>query len=138
MLIITATQRMANPMAMAPHSVFIVDDDDAVRDSLKTLLELQSFNVETFETCQDFLRADAEGCTCLVLDIHLPGMSGFELMEALKREKRDLPTILVTARSDNAIRDRAKTLGAVALLEKPIEFNGLMTAIGRCSDRSKL
>jgi FixJ family two-component response regulator len=124
-------------MTIAPHSVFVVDDDDAVRDSLKTLLELQSFNVETFETCQDFLSADASGCTCLVLDIHLPGMSGFDLMEALKREKRDLPTILVTARSDNAIRDRAKTLGAVALLEKPIEFNGLMTAIRRCSDRSR-
>jgi FixJ family two-component response regulator len=53
----------------------------------------------------------------------------------MKREKRSLPTILITARCDNAIRDRARALGAVALLEKPIDFNGLMAAIGRCSER---
>lgn len=114
----------------------MVDDDDAVRDSLKTLLELQSFAVSTFETCQDFLSSDFAGAACLVLDIHLPGMSGLELMDALKRDKRSLPTILITARCDNAIRDRARALGAVALLEKPIDFNGLMTAIDRCVKQS--
>ncbi|HWA47325.1 MAG TPA: response regulator [Dongiaceae bacterium] len=116
-------------------SVFVVDDDDAVRDSLRTLLELQSLSVSAFETCQDFLNADSAGAACLVLDIHLPGMSGFDLMEVLKREKRNLPTILITARCDNAIRDRARALGAVALLEKPINFNNLMGAIGRCMEQ---
>jgi FixJ family two-component response regulator len=109
-----------------------VDDDDAVRDSLKTLLELQSLSVSTFETCQDFLNSDFEKAACLVLDIHLPGMSGLDLMEVMKREKRTLPTVLITARCDNAVRDRARTLGAVALLEKPIDFSRLMAAIGRC------
>ena len=122
-------------MTAAPCSVFVVDDDDAVRDSLKTLLELQSFKVETFETCQEFLHANTSSADCLVLDIHLPGMSGFELMEAMRRAKRHLPTILITARCDNAIRERAKALGVVALLEKPIEFNGLMGAIERCTGR---
>lgn len=117
-------------------SVFVVDDDDAVRDSLKTLLELQSFAVSTFETCHDFLNSDFADAACLVLDIHLPGMSGLDLMEALKRDRRSLPTILITARCDNVIRDRARALGAVALLEKPIDFNGLMTAIGRCVEQS--
>jgi two-component system response regulator FixJ len=116
-------------------SVFVVDDDDAVRDSLKTLLELQSFAVSTFETCHDFLNSDFADAACLVLDIHLPGMNGLDLMEALKRDKRSLPTILITGRCDNAIRDRARALGAVALLEKPIDFNGLMTAIGRCIEQ---
>ena len=74
--------------------MFVVDDDDAVRDSLKTLLELQSFSVKTFETCQDFLKSQLEDPVCLVLDIHLSGMSGFDLMEAMKRAKRSLPTIL--------------------------------------------
>jgi FixJ family two-component response regulator len=110
-----------------------VDDDDAVRDSLRTLLELQSFSVSTFENCQEFLNSDFErAAACLVLDIHLPGMSGLDLMEVMKREKRTLPTVLITARYDSAIRDRARTLGAVALLEKPIDFNSLMAAIGRC------
>ncbi|MEZ5829645.1 MAG: response regulator [Dongiaceae bacterium] len=112
--------------------VLVVDDDDAVRDSLKTLLELQSFSVTTFETCQDFLASGSVEAVCLVLDIHLPGMNGFECMEAMKRSNRNLPTILITARSDNVIRDRARSLGAVALLEKPIDFNELMFAIGRC------
>ena len=112
--------------------VFVVDDDDAVRDSLKTLLELQSFTVKTFETCQDFLNSRSDDGACLVLDIHLSGMSGFDLMEAMKRANRGLPTILITGRCDNAIRERARMLGAVALLEKPIDFIALMAAIDRC------
>lgn len=119
-------------------SVFVVDDDDAVRDSLKTLLELQSLAVSTFETCQDFLSSDFAKAACLVLDIHLPGMSGLELMDVLKRDKRSLPTILITARCDAAIRDRARALGAVALLEKPIDFKRLMTAIDRCIEQSDI
>jgi FixJ family two-component response regulator len=122
-------------MAIVSKSVFVVDDDDAVRDSLKVLLELQSFSVETFETCRDFLASEFEDAVCLVLDIHLPGINGFDLMETMKREKRNLPTILITARSDNAIRDRAKALGAVALFEKPLDFNGLMSAIDSCAAR---
>ena len=124
-------------MVVANHSVIVVDDDDAVRDSFKTLLELQSFTVATFETCQDFLSADVRDATCLVLDIHLPGMSGFDLVETMRRAKQNVPTILITARCDNAIRDRARALGVVELLEKPIEFNALMTAIGRCAELSR-
>lgn len=123
-------------MDSAGKSVFVVDDDDAVRDSLKTLLELQSFAVSTFETCREFLDAESAGAACLVLDIHLAGMNGLDLMEVLRRERRSLPTILITARCDNAIRDRARQLGAVALLEKPIDFNSLMAAIGICLEQS--
>lgn len=124
-------------MDRAIRSVFVVDDDDAVRDSLRTLLELQSFAVSAFETCHDFLSSDFKDAACLVLDIHLPGMSGLDLMDALKREKRSLPTILITARYEKAIGDRAKALGAVALLEKPIDFNDLMAAIRRCIEQPR-
>lgn len=120
-------------MPSALKSVFVVDDDDAVRDSLKTLLELQSYDVKTFETCQDFLKSGLSGKACLVLDVHLPGMNGFDLMEAMKRACWSLPTILITGRCDNAIRDRATAMGVVALLEKPIDFNELMNAIARCA-----
>jgi two-component system response regulator FixJ len=119
-------------MQDAQKSVFVVDDDAAVRDSLTTLLELQSFKVKAFETCQDFLKSSSADDACLVLDIHLPGMSGFDLMDALKRAKRSLPTILITGRCDNAIRARAKALGVVAVLEKPIDFNELIAAITQC------
>jgi len=125
-------------MPATEHTVFVVDDDDAVRDSLKTLLELQSFTVRVFETCQDFLDSATGNGACLVLDIHLPGMNGFDLIDAMNRAKRSLPTILITGRCDNAIRERAKALGTVALLEKPIDFNDLMTAIDRCISRSTI
>jgi two-component system, LuxR family, response regulator FixJ len=123
-------------MARVNQSVCVVDDDDGVRVSLKTLLELHSFSVKAFESCQDFLNADVGAATCLVLDVHLPGMSGFELLEAMKRLRRSLPTILITGVCDNVIRDRASALGAVAVLEKPIEFGRLMAAIGRCGELS--
>lgn len=97
--------------------VLVVDDNDAVRDSLKTLLELQSVPVETFETCQEFLALAFEDAVCLGLDIHLHGMSGLDVEEAMRRGKRSLPTILIAARFDDAIRDRARALGAIALLE---------------------
>lgn len=125
-------------MKSASWTVIVVDDDDAVRDSLQTLLELQSCNIRAFETCQEFIDANPGEAVCLILDIHLPGMSGFELMEAMKQAGRKLPTILITARCDNSIRERAALLGAVALLEKPIEFSALMAAIERCAARGGL
>ena len=123
-------------MSSPARSVVVVDDDEAVRDSLKTLLELQSYSVVTFETCQEFIESDFTGVACLVLDIHLPGVSGLDLMNVLKRDRRSLPTILITGRCDNAIRDRARQFGAVALLEKPIDFNSLIHAIGLCLEQS--
>lgn len=122
-------------LAMDPTepTVFVVDDDDAARDSLKTLLELQFPKVVAFETCQEFLDAGAAKFgDCLVLDVHLPGISGFELMEILALRHMSLPTILITGRFDRAIRDRAMALGALTLLEKPIDFEAMMAAIRSC------
>lgn len=120
-------------MFQAKPTIFVVDDDDAARDSLRTLLELQFPRVVAFETCQDFLDADlAKAGDCLVLDVHLPGISGFELMEMMSSRHISLPTILVTGRSDKAIRERAVALGALTLLEKPIDFQALMAAIQSC------
>lgn len=110
--------------------VLIVDDDDAARDSLKTLLEVQGFRTEAYENCQDFLNSQQMHTgACLVLDVHLPGMSGFDLMEELAARKVALPIILVTGRYDRSIRDRATAMGALTLLEKPIDFDALLSAI---------
>lgn len=114
----------------AKDSIVIVDDDDAARDSLQTLLEIQGFTVESFETCEDFLQSAAlHNGGCLVLDVHLPGMSGLELMDELNSRRIKLRTILVTGRNDRTIQDRANALGVVTLLEKPIDFDALMAAI---------
>lgn len=127
MEMILAAQMGNNP---AKQSIVIVDDDDAARDSLQTLLEVQGFSVESFETCEEFLESAAlHKGACLVLDVHLPGMSGLELMDELKSRRINLPTILVTGRNDKAIQERAAALGAVMLLEKPIDLDALMAAI---------
>jgi len=127
MEMILATQMDNN---RASDSIVIVDDDDAARDSLQTLLEVQGFSVEAFETCEDFLRSAAlHTGGCLVLDVHLPGMSGLELMDELINRRINMRTILVTGRNDRTIQERAVALGAVTLLEKPIDFDALMAAI---------
>jgi FixJ family two-component response regulator len=112
--------------------IYIVDDDDAVRDSLRTLLEIGFSGVRAFDSCREFLDAyDRNGNGCLILDIHLPDMTGFELMERLAADDARLPTILVTGRSDDGIRARAATLGAVALLDKPVDYDDLIAALAR-------
>ncbi len=100
--------------------VYIVDDDDAVRASLRLLVELEGFPVEDFASGRAFL--DACGATpegCLVLDVHMPDMSGVEVLDALRRRGAVLPAILVTGKSDEALRGRAQKAGAVCLIEKP-------------------
>jgi two-component system response regulator FixJ len=117
-------------MGRTDRTICVIDDDEAVRDSLRILLELESFDVETFETCEDFL-AWLPGHTklCLILDLHLPGMSGFELLERLTADGQTFPTILMTARSDRAVRLQAASLGTLTLLDKPIEFASLIKAL---------
>lgn len=118
-------------MPAARKTILVVDDDEAVRDSLAALLELE-FSVKTFASCQDFLESAPGDAICLILDVHLPGMGGLDLLEALKRRKVWLPAVLITGRCDDSIRKRAKALGAAALLEKPVSFEELKSAIARC------
>jgi FixJ family two-component response regulator len=112
--------------------IFIVDDDDAVRDSWRVLLELEFSQVRAFDSCQQFL-GDWGGSTegCLILDINMPDMSGFDLMERMRADGLVIPVVLVTGRSDAATRARAAELGAVALLEKPVDYAELMSTIRR-------
>ena len=120
---------------MPDFTIYIVDDDAAVRDSWRVLLEIEFPRVREFESCQDFLAAfEPTRSGCLVLDIHMPDMNGFDLMERLKQEGSAIPVILVTGRTDASIRARATDLGAVALLEKPIEYGELLAAIERARE----
>jgi FixJ family two-component response regulator len=100
--------------------IFIVDDDEATRDSLRLLLEAEGFEAREFAAGKVFLDdvRPAEG-DCLVLDINMPGMNGFELLAELRRRGESLPVIVVTARADAATRSRAQAGGALAVLEKP-------------------
>jgi len=110
--------------------IFIVDDDHATRNSLRLLLETEGFEAEEFAAGRPFLDAarPVDGDR-LILDLHMPGMSGLEVLAELRRRGDTLPVIVLTAVSDNLIRRRALAGGALAVLEKPAEFDELLALL---------
>jgi two-component system response regulator FixJ len=122
-------------MATVTTKVFIVDDDDAVRDSLKMLLECYGIDVEEYASARDFLRHYRPVVRqCLILDQHLPGISGLDFLASPEGAALGLPVIMVTGRGDASIRDRAYALGAIAYLEKPVAGDVLLSAITKAVD----
>ncbi len=111
-------------------TVFVVDDDEAVRDMLRTLIEADGFKVQTWRTAEAFL-ADYEipRPGCLVLDLDLPGMDGLELAEMLLARRARLPIILVSGRGDLLTSSRAKGINALGYLSKPFDNQLLIDCI---------
>lgn len=116
-------------MPDASRTIYVVDDDDVVRDSLRALLESQEFVVEDFSSGGDFFtRRDSEA-VCLVLDIHMPDMTGIDVLRRLRQGGDPLPVIMVTGRWDASIRAQADALGVVAFLDKPVSPARLFSEI---------
>lgn len=116
--------------------IYIVDDDEAVRDSLRLLLIAMGFAVEDFCCGATFFERDApEIGKCLILDVNLPGASGLDILARLRAEGSALPVVMVSGPGDAAARRRAFELGAAAFLDKPVAFDllqrTLAAALGR-------
>ena len=108
----------------------IVDDDDALRNSLDNLLRSVGFRVQGFASAEAFLQAPhAPETACLLLDVRLPGMNGLELQRQLVAAHWGMPIIFVTAYADEDVRARALAAGAVAVLSKPCREADLLQAI---------
>jgi two-component system response regulator FixJ len=115
--------------------IHIVDDDDAVRDSMRALLESLGFEVRDYNSAIDFLkRRSAQAKGCILLDLHMPVMSGIDLLEHMQSEGSMLPTIVITGRGDPVLRERALKSGALALIDKPVSDDALLGAIDRAFD----
>ncbi len=115
---------------MTAEFIVVVDDDAAVRDSLGILLEAHGLRVRDFGSGAEFLQSDVCcSATCLVLDYHMPGMTGIELLEELRRQGLTYPTILITGLSDPTITRRALSAGVMAILEKPLPDDVLIDAV---------
>ncbi len=111
-------------------TVFIVDDDPAVRDALSWMIGTLQHPVETFESAQAFLDVyDAEKPGCLVLDVRLPGMSGLQLQQKLKEENIQLPVIIITGHGDVPMAVRAMQTGALNFFEKPFRDQEVLDCI---------
>jgi RNA polymerase sigma factor (sigma-70 family) len=121
---------------MTESIVYIVDDDDAMRDSLKWLLESRGLKVELYPSGDAFLRDFSRDlCGCLVLDVRMPGMSGLELQHELRRRGMVMPIIFLTGHGDVPMASRAFRSGALDFIEKPFRDDALLERIDDALER---
>jgi FixJ family two-component response regulator len=127
-------------MPDAKPTVLVVDDDPEFRDSVARLLRSVGLETRHFSSVSDFLKADlADGPTCLVLDVRLPGQSGLELQRELAAANRQLPIIFITAHGDIPMTVQAMKGGAIEFLTKPFRDQDLLDAVetGLARDRAR-
>ena len=116
-------------MVVSPPMVSIVDDDKFVRESTKSLVRSLGYAARTFPSAEEFLCSNLDDTSCLILDVHMRGLSGIELQELLIAEGRRTPIIFVTAFSDERIRDQVLDAGAIGFLSKPVSDEKLISCL---------
>jgi FixJ family two-component response regulator len=118
--------------------VRVVDDDESVRRSVGELLQSVGFSVAAYGSAQDFLAADqSEAPGCLVLDVHLPGLTGLDLQRELVRTQRSLPIVFLTGMGDIPMSVHAIKSGAVEFLTKPFDTQALLQAVRHAVERDR-
>jgi FixJ family two-component response regulator len=126
-------------MAQSDDTVFVVDDDVSVREALRTLIRWLGLRCETFESAAAFLSAERPDTpSCLVLDVHLPGLSGLDLPAELERSGRALPVVFITGEGTIPMGIRAMKAGAVEFLTKPFDERELLSAIEQALGRDRV
>ena len=119
--------------------VYVIDDDASLLRALQRLLLASGFTVGVFSSAEDFLESEHPGAAdCLVLDVHLGGLSGFELNDQLVAAGAQIPVVFITAHDDAPTRERARRAGAVGYLRKPFDEESLIGAIRKALGGSGL
>jgi len=124
-------------MSKYPHPVCVVDDDDNVREVVRDLLESEGYDVQAFGSAEAFLAANPEA-SCLILDVHMPGLGGLELQRKLNEDKRHIAIIFMTAQGDIPRTVQAIKAGALEFFQKPFDPDALLQAVARAVQMSAL
>lgn len=124
-------------MSTSKAIVFVIDDDEAVRKSIKRLLTSADYDSEVFKSANDFLTRPAHpGSSCVIVDVRMPGLTGIEFQEALIKRNREEQLIFVTGHGDIPMCARVMKAGAVDFLPKPIKSRELLQCVERALARS--
>lgn len=135
---VTSHRWETSPTSHATPTIFVINDDASVRESLELLIQDVGWNVETFASAQQFLaRSRAAGPCCLILDVRLPDLNGLELQVRMASERRDLPIIFLTGPTDIPTTVKAMKAGAVEFFTKPFQDDLLLSAIRDALERSR-
>jgi len=119
--------------------VFVVDDDVSVRESLEALLQLEGWDVRTYDSAQEFLASSKfTGPSCLVLDVNLPDLSGLDLQKRIAPDRSHVPVIFITGCGDVPTTVKAMKAGAVEFLTKPFSDDTLLSAVREALERSEV
>ncbi len=119
-------------------TVYVVDDDEAVRDSIRWLLEASDYKVELYESGESFIASyDPDAVAVLLLDVRMNGMSGLEVQELLRAKNADIPIIFITGHGDVPMAVNALKKGAVDFIEKPFDLESLKQQVEKMLDEAR-
>ena len=118
--------------------VFVIDDDESIREALKSLIRSVGLKIETFAAAHEFLQSRRPDVpACLILDVRMPGLSGLDLQRELTEAKINIPIIFITGHGDIPMSVRAMKAGAVEFLTKPFREQDLLDAIQQALERDR-
>lgn len=118
--------------------VFVIDDDESIRDALKSLIRSVGLSVETFASAHEFLQSSRPDVpSCLILDVRMPGLSGLDLQRDLAEANIHIPIIFITGHGDIPMSVRAMKAGAIEFLTKPFRDQDLLDAIQQALERDR-
>jgi FixJ family two-component response regulator len=115
---------------MTRQVIAVLDDEPEMRKALRRLLASRGFLVEEYERGEDLLVAVVtHPLDCLLLDLHMPGLNGFDVLEAFRSQQIPVPVVVITAHDESGMAERVRVLGASAYLKKPVDRDDLLAAI---------
>lgn len=122
---------------MAKYVISIIDDDPSVREATQSLIRSLGYDAQVFASAEEYLQSDrVNDSSCLITDLHMPGMSGTDLQDRLIADGYEIPIIFVTAYYEDRVRDRVMDAGAFGFLRKPFNDESLIACLDRALNAS--